>query len=114
MAAPPVGRNGSKRDLAYFENRTEIEPGTPHLESSDVGLLSLPKIKLMTEPKTPEPEDQHVDEDEDSYFDGPYLVFTEKYHLKRGYCCQSGCRHCPYGFNKNSVNSPSKPEPETK
>ena len=28
-----------------------------------------------------------------------YLVFTEQYHLKRGYCCQSGCRHCPYGFN---------------
>jgi hypothetical protein len=27
-----------------------------------------------------------------------YLVFTEQYHLKRGYCCQSGCRHCPYGF----------------
>ena len=28
-----------------------------------------------------------------------YIVFTEQYHLKRGYCCQSGCRHCPYGFN---------------
>ena len=26
-----------------------------------------------------------------------YLVFTEQYHLKRGYCCGSGCRHCPYG-----------------
>jgi hypothetical protein len=25
-----------------------------------------------------------------------YIVFTEKYHLKRGYCCKSGCRHCPY------------------
>ncbi len=24
------------------------------------------------------------------------LVFTEAYHLKRGYCCGSGCRHCPY------------------
>lgn len=28
-----------------------------------------------------------------------YRVFTEKYHLKRGYCCESGCRHCPYGYN---------------
>jgi len=28
------------------------------------------------------------------------LVFTEKYHLKRGYCCENGCRHCPYGFKK--------------
>ncbi|QYH41271.1 MULTISPECIES: DUF5522 domain-containing protein [Algoriphagus] len=24
------------------------------------------------------------------------MVFTEKYHLKRGYCCGSGCKHCPY------------------
>lgn len=31
-----------------------------------------------------------------------YKVFTEKYHLKRGYCCESGCRHCPYGYNKNT------------
>lgn len=31
-----------------------------------------------------------------------YKVFTEKYHLKRGYCCRSGCRHCPYGFDKKT------------
>jgi hypothetical protein len=23
-------------------------------------------------------------------------VFTAAYHLKRGYCCNSDCRHCPY------------------
>jgi hypothetical protein len=22
--------------------------------------------------------------------------------LKRGYCCKSGCRHCPYGFDKST------------
>ena len=33
---------------------------------------------------------------EDYYYEGPYLVFTAKYHLKRGSCCNSGCRHCPY------------------
>jgi hypothetical protein len=33
---------------------------------------------------------------EDYYFDGPNLVFTAAYHLKRGFCCGSGCRHCPY------------------
>jgi hypothetical protein len=31
-----------------------------------------------------------------------YIVFTEAYHLKRGYCCQSGCKHCPYGFDKKT------------
>ncbi|MDQ2833854.1 MAG: DUF5522 domain-containing protein [Acidobacteriota bacterium] len=33
---------------------------------------------------------------EDFYYDGPYLVFTAAFHLKRGFCCNSGCRHCPY------------------
>lgn len=36
-------------------------------------------------------------EPEDFYMDGPNMVFTAAYHLKRGYCCGSGCRHCPYG-----------------
>jgi Family of unknown function (DUF5522) len=34
------------------------------------------------------------------YYDGPFLVFTEAYHLRREWCCESGCRHCPYGFKK--------------
>ena len=33
---------------------------------------------------------------EDFYYEGPYMVFTAAYHLKRGYCCNSNCRHCPY------------------
>ncbi len=28
-----------------------------------------------------------------------YKIFTERYHLKRGYCCKSNCKHCPYGYN---------------
>lgn len=31
-----------------------------------------------------------------------YRVFTEQYHLKRGYCCKSDCKHCPYGYDKNT------------
>jgi Family of unknown function (DUF5522) len=30
------------------------------------------------------------------------LVFTKNYHLKRGYCCQSACLNCPYGFNEKT------------
>jgi len=37
---------------------------------------------------------------EDYYFENDLIVFTEAYHWKRGYCCESGCRHCPYGFCK--------------
>ncbi len=38
--------------------------------------------------------------DEDFYVDpvSGYRVFTEAYHLRRGRCCESGCRHCPFGF----------------
>ncbi|WP_158611972.1 DUF5522 domain-containing protein [Paenimyroides tangerinum] len=31
-----------------------------------------------------------------------YRVFTSHYLSKRGYCCKSGCKHCPYGFNKKT------------
>lgn len=40
-------------------------------------------------------------EGEDFYYEGPYLVFTEKFLRERGYCCESGCRHCPYGFRRD-------------
>ena len=41
-------------------------------------------------------------EGEDFYWTSEgYRCFTETYHLKRGYCCRSGCRHCPYGFDKS-------------
>lgn len=33
----------------------------------------------------------------DFYFEtGGLMVFTAAYLLRRGYCCGSGCRHCPY------------------
>ena len=33
----------------------------------------------------------------DFYFDSAgRMAFTEAYHLRRGYCCDNGCRHCPY------------------
>jgi len=45
---------------------------------------------------TPEPAASRELVPEDFYYEGPYLVFTAAYHLKRGYCCNSNCRHCPY------------------
>lgn len=29
---------------------------------------------------------------------GSNMVFTETYHMMRGHCCRSGCKHCVYGF----------------
>lgn len=42
-------------------------------------------------------------EGEDYYIENGLYVFTAQYLLKRGYCCQSGCRHCPYGFKKETA-----------
>ena len=25
-----------------------------------------------------------------------YRIMTEKYLIRRGYCCANGCKHCPY------------------
>jgi hypothetical protein len=36
----------------------------------------------------------------DYYLEGGLMVFTERFLLRRGYCCENGCRHCPYGFSK--------------
>ncbi len=30
--------------------------------------------------------------------DSGYMIFTFSYLTKRGYCCESACRNCPYGF----------------
>jgi hypothetical protein len=55
-------------------------------------------LKDNSNDKTPStPED-------DYYFENGLMVFTKAYHLRRGYCCQSGCRHCPYGFKKKKNN----------
>jgi uncharacterized protein DUF5522 len=35
---------------------------------------------------------------EDYYVENGNWVFTASYLLRRGYCCRSGCRHCPYGY----------------
>jgi hypothetical protein len=42
----------------------------------------------------------------DTYIDQTtgFLVFTSNYHLKRGYCCGSGCRHCPF-IPRNTKNA---------
>ena len=34
----------------------------------------------------------------DYYIENGRYVFTSEYLLRRGYCCENGCRHCPYGF----------------
>jgi hypothetical protein len=48
-------------------------------------------------------ERQTLVEGVDFYREGAYVVFTAGYHLRRGYCCESSCRHCPYGEAAESL-----------
>ncbi|HRH01386.1 MAG TPA: DUF5522 domain-containing protein [Bacteroidia bacterium] len=46
------------------------------------------------------------EETEDYYLnENGFLVFTESYHLRRGYCCNNSCKHCPYTTESTSSNS---------
>jgi len=46
-------------------------------------------VRMPTPPQPLQPGDFY-------YTPEGYLVFTEQYHRRRGYCCGSGCRHCPW------------------
>lgn len=55
------------------------------------------RVTIVLAMQTPEPTAKPEElAPEDFYWEGPYMVFTAAYHLKRGYCCNSDCRHCPY------------------
>jgi hypothetical protein len=54
-------------------------------------------VEPTTEPRTIKPEGAPAPlQPEDFYYENGLMVFTAAYHLKRGYCCNSGCRHCPF------------------
>ncbi|MXV52502.1 hypothetical protein GS399_16120 [Pedobacter sp. HMF7647] len=40
----------------------------------------------------------------DFYYENGFIVFTETYHLKRGFCCKNGCRHCPWKKHHSGKN----------
>lgn len=45
--------------------------------------------------------DGELVEGEDFYYEGSFIVFTEAWLRRRGYCCESGCRHCPWGYRRD-------------
>lgn len=52
---------------------------------------------------------RQLTEGKDFYYDEHgYVVFTEAYHISKGYCCGHGCRHCPFEYE--SVPEPRRSE----
>ena len=59
------------------------------MEDFDMDYTEFSKRSKLTE------EDYYISEE-------GFIVFTEAYHLKRGYCCKSNCKHCAYGYNSKT------------
>jgi hypothetical protein len=49
----------------------------------------------------------------DFYIEEGLVVLTAKYLSERGYCCGSGCRHCPYKIITSSDGDKEKSKEET-
>ncbi len=70
----------------------KMDLSTLSTKCSNFNLNKVSEDKLMKKIIPPEEGDFYLTEE-------GYRVFTKQYHLKRGYCCESGCRHCPYGYD---------------
>ena len=44
-----------------------------------------------------------LQEGRDYYIENGLYVFTGEFLRRRGYCCESGCRHCPYQYRQPTV-----------
>ena len=64
--------------------------------------MSQPPQSADSQPEYQQQHDKAMRNGEHWYIDAKtgFMVFTQRYHLERGFCCQSACRHCPYGFEK--------------
>jgi hypothetical protein len=51
-----------------------------------------------------------MEENIDYYKQGDKIVFTTLYHIKRGSCCGSGCKNCPFDPTATKGNRELKEE----
>jgi len=70
-----------------------------------ISLENLFFVKKNMEKSSPPPSDEPLKEGVDYYLDKGAWVFTEHFLRKRGQCCGSGCRHCPYRKKQEKSSS---------
>lgn len=51
---------------------------------------------------------EKLDTEDYYYAKEGYIIFTARYHIKRGYCCNNNCKHCPYKKEKKNKNERSQ------
>ena len=65
----------------------------------------IPREKIKNEDSENFSEQKNSSREKDFYCENGNTVFTEEFHLKRGYCCKNNCRHCPYGKRSSKIKS---------
>lgn len=68
----------------------------PKCLAEEIGKLSLAGTPATEGPGSSTFSEGSLVEGEDYYLEGSAMVFTARFLLSRGYCCESGCRHCPF------------------
>jgi uncharacterized protein (TIGR00290 family) len=86
----PCGENGEFHSFVYagptFAFPIEFTRGETVTRDGFCFCDLLPRDRRVPQPLR----------DDDFYYEAGRMVFTASYHLRRGFCCGSGCRHCPY------------------
>jgi iron complex transport system substrate-binding protein len=94
----------SGRVYAVDANSYFARPGPRVVEGAEL-LARIIHPELFDQPVDQDSVFQRVDVDllkgilregHDYVFDGGLMVFTGSYLKRRGYCCDNGCRNCPY------------------
>lgn len=62
-------------------------------------LRELDELVAQAKSKPFDPKIKNLKEGEYYNQENGRMVLTELYHISKGSCCQSGCRHCAYGFS---------------
>jgi len=100
-------RRPRRRDVVRRAGARPAHPG--RARPQPVGRPRAVRALDQPHPSRLSPDDPHYDEitrvhrtamerGDDGYIDpvSGLFVFTAAYHVARGTCCDSGCRHCPY------------------
>jgi len=96
----PAVRNG--RVYAVDANSYFARPGPRVVEGAELlAQLIHPELFHHADSNAFQPVDTallkgSLNESKDYYTENGAMVFTASYLQRRGYCCGSGCRHCPY------------------
>src|SRR5258708_12531803 len=73
----------------------ELPPISPSIDSDCLCAVCLARIAREQARETAGRAAKLV-EGEDYYQEGAAIVFTARYHFRRGFCCKSACRPRPY------------------